>query len=52
MQRVALGLQKQAVERFILRAVELELDDLRFVQAREIDVGSVVEDLGLVLPSG
>ena len=49
MQGVALGLNEQAVEFFVLSAVELQLHGLLTVEARQIDIGRTFEDLWLVL---
>ena len=45
-ERVALGQEQQPVELFVFGAVELQLDGLAAVEAREVDVGGMVEDLG------
>ena len=49
---VALGQEQQPVELFVLGAVELELDGLVAVEARQVDIGGMVEDLGPALAFG
>ncbi len=45
-QGIALGQQQQPVEFLFLRAVELEFDHLLLVQAGQIDVLGMFDDLG------
>ena len=49
MQGVALGLEEQPVELFVFAAVELQLHSFLPVEARQIDIGSMLKDLWLVL---
>ena len=52
MQGVALGLEEQPVELFVFAAVELQLHSFLPVEARQIDIGSMLKDLWLVLALG
>ena len=49
---VALGQQQEAVELLVLCAVELELNHLGAVEAGEIQLGCMLEDLGAALAFG
>ena len=44
-QSVALSLEKQPVELFVFAAVELQLHSFLPVEARQIDIGSMLKDL-------
>ena len=52
MQSVALSLEEQPVELFVFAAVELQLHSFLPVEARQIDIGSMLKDLWLVLALG
>ena len=52
MQGVALGHEEQPVELFVFAAVELQLHSFLPVEARQIDIGSMLKNLWLVLSLG
>ena len=52
MQGIALGIDEQTVQLFILSAVELQLYGLLTIEARQIDIGGVLKISGWSRPSG